>query len=70
MSAKQQIKNLLKTVFDSSDVNAMEIWKGYSATTGMVGWHYKWFGRSEHHYMGKSVAEAEQYVEEEANCRR
>ncbi len=70
MNAKQQVRELLKTVFDSGDVNAMQIWKGYSATTDQTGWHYQNFGRSEHHYMGKSVAEVREYVEEVAATRQ
>ena len=70
MNAKQQVKELLKSVYDSGDVNAMEIWKGYSATTGQNGWHYKWFGRSEVHYLGKSVEEARQSVAEIAESRQ
>ena len=64
MNTKQQVKELLKTVYDAGDVNAMHIWKGFSATTGETGWHFQEFGRSEHHYMGKSVAEVQQYVDE------
>ena len=64
MNAKQQVKELLKTVYDAGDVSAMHIWKGFSATTGETGWHFQEFGRSEHHYMGKSVAEVQQYVDE------
>ena len=70
MNARQQVVAALKTVFDSGDVNAMQIWKGYSATTGETGWHYQWFGRSEHHYMGKSVADVREYVEEVAATRQ
>jgi hypothetical protein len=70
MNAKQQIKDLLKTVYDAGDVNAMEIWKGYSYQTQETGWHYKWFGRSEHHFLGKSVAEAKEHVAEIAETRQ
>jgi len=48
----------------------MRIWKGYSATTDQTGWHYQNFGRSEHHYMGKSVADVREYVEEVAATRQ
>jgi hypothetical protein len=69
MNAKQQVKELLKIINDAGDVNAMQIWKGYSATTDQTGWHYQRFGRSEHHYMGKSVAEVREYVAEELELR-
>lgn len=66
MTAREQIVAMLKTIYDAGDVNAMQIWKGYDAGTDETGWHYKWFGRSEAHYMGKSVAEAREYVDEAA----
>ncbi len=70
MNATQQVKELLKSVYDAGDVNAMQIWKGYSASTGQTGWHYQNFGRSEHHYMGKSVADVQEYVKEVAEYRQ
>ncbi len=66
MNAKQQIANLLKTIYDEGEVNAMQIWKGYDAATGQNGWHYKNFGRSDAQYMGKSVAEVKEFVAEAA----
>jgi hypothetical protein len=66
MNAKQQVKELLKTVFDSGDVEAMAIWKGYDVMTGQNGWHYKKFNSSSANYMGKSVAEVKEYVDETA----
>jgi hypothetical protein len=66
MNAKQQVAELLKTIYDSGDVNAMTIWKGYDAMTGQTGWHYKNFGRSDAQYMGKSVAEVREFVNEAA----
>ena len=69
MNAKQQIKDMLKEVYDDGDVNAMQIWKGYDVSTGRTGWHYKWFGRSEAHYMGNSVAEAREYIEDVKSTR-
>lgn len=66
MNAKQQVAELLKTIYDAGDVNAMTIWKGYDAHTTQTGWHYKWFGRSDAQYMGKSVAEVREYVDEAA----
>lgn len=64
MSAKQTIKEMLKGIYDDGEVNAMQIWKGYDVGTGRNGWHYKEFGRSEAHYLGKSVEEAREYVED------
>lgn len=66
MNAKQQITDLLKTIYDEGEVNAMTIWKGYDAMTGQTGWHYKWFDRSDAQYMGKSVAEVREFVDEAA----
>lgn len=66
MNAREQIVTMLKTIYDSGDVNAMQIWKGYDASTDENGWHCKWFGRSEVTYLGKSVAEVREYVEEAA----
>lgn len=59
-----QVKNILKTVYEEGDVNAMTIFKGFAVDTGETGWHYKRFGRSEHHYMGKSVDDVKEYVAE------
>ena len=58
------IKNMLKEVYEDGDVNAMQIWKGYDAGTHSTGWHYRFFGRSDAHYMGKSVSEAAEYIEQ------
>jgi ketosteroid isomerase-like protein len=59
-----QIKNMLKEIYEDGDVNAMTIFKGYAVDTNQSGWHYRNFGRSEHHFMGKSVAEAREYVDD------
>lgn len=64
MNAGRQITAMLKEVYDDGEVNAMQIWKGYDVGTGRNGWHYKEFGRSEAHYLGKSVEEAREYVED------
>jgi len=58
------IKNMLKEVYEDGDVNAMTIFKGFAVDTGENGWHYKKFGRSDHHFMGKSIAEARKYVDQ------
>ena len=64
MNAREQIETLLKIIYDPADVNAMQIWKGYDAGTGENGWHYKNFGRSDAQYLGKSVAEVREYIDE------
>lgn len=64
MNAMMKIKTMLKEIYDDGDVNAMEIFKGWTVETGLNGWHYRKFGRSEHLFMGKSVAEAREYVED------
>lgn len=69
MSAVQKIKEMLKEIHEAGDVEAMRIWKGHD-NNGDYGWCYQWFGRSEIHYMGKSVAEARQYVDEELQFRK
>jgi len=66
MKAREQIVTMLKTIYDAGDVNAMQIWKGYDAMTGQTGWHYKWFGRSDAQYIGKSVGEVREFVDEAA----
>ena len=69
ISAKAQVKEELKKAFDAGDVEAMEVFKGFAVDTGEVGWHYRWFGRSEHHFMGKSVAAVKEYVAEKVDLR-
>lgn len=68
MNAAQQIREMLKEVYEDGDVNAMQIWKGYDAGTGRTGWHYRWFGCSAQ-YMGNSVAEAREYIEDVKSTR-
>lgn len=63
MSAVLKIKKMLNEIHESGDVNAFRIWKGHD-NEGNYGWCYQWFGRSEIHFMGKSVAEARAYVDE------
>ena len=65
MNAKQQIREMLKEMMPEGEANACEIFKGFAVDTGENGWHYKHFGRSEHHYMGKSLREAKEFVEED-----
>ena len=64
VNAMTKIKNMLKEVYEEGDVNAMTIFKGFAVDTGETGWHYRKFGSSEHHFMGDSVTEAREYVEQ------
>lgn len=64
MNAMTKIKNMLKEVYDDGRVNAMTIYKGFAPDTGETGWHWKDFGRSNAHFMGKSVTEAREWVED------
>lgn len=64
MNAMTKIKNMLKEVYEDGVVNAMEVFKGYAVDTGLNGWHYRHFGRSEHIFLGSSVDEARETVDE------
>lgn len=64
MNAQQKIREALKEAYDDSRVNAMEVFKGYAADTGMTGWHFRDFGRSESVFLGTSVYEAKETVQE------
>lgn len=68
MRAVLEIKEMLKQIHESGDVNAFRIWKGID-NEGNYGWCYQCFGRSEIHYMGKSVREAREYVDAELKFR-
>jgi hypothetical protein len=61
--AVQKIREMLKEIYPDGEVNAMRIDKGYDASTGRTGWHAQEFGRSDAVYMGKSVAEVEEFVD-------
>jgi len=63
MNAAQKITEMLKEVYEDGEVNAAEIWKGYDAATGRTGWHYVGFG-SNAQYMGNSIKEVEEWVED------
>lgn len=69
MSAKAQVKEELKKAFDSGRVEAMEVFKGFAVDTYETGWHYKEFGCSEHHFMGKSLNDVREYVAEVVSMR-
>lgn len=64
MSAKQKVREMLKEIMPAGEANACQIWRGYSPSTLETGWHYQKFGRGEAHYIGKSLAEAQEYVRE------
>lgn len=70
MNARQQVVSEMKRAYNEGRVNAMNIRKGYDVSTGENGWHWQDFGRSEVHYMGKSVAEVKEYIDEVINCRQ
>lgn len=66
--ATETVKALLKTVYEDGDVNAMQIWKGYEPCTGRTGWHIQWFGTQGAEYIGGSVSEVEDFVNEVAEA--
>ena len=68
MNAKETIREMLKGIYDDADVNAMQIWKGYDVSTGRTGWHIQWFGTSGAEYIGGSVSEVEDFVNEVADA--
>ena len=70
MNARQAVITELKRAYDEGRVNAMSIRKGYDASTGQNGWHWQDFGRSEVHFMGKSVSEVREYIDEVITCRQ
>lgn len=67
--ATSTVKALLKTVYDDADVNAAQVWKGYEPCTGRTGWHIQWFGTQGAEYIGGSVSEVEDFVNEVADGR-
>jgi hypothetical protein len=69
MNYAEKIKNMLEEVYEDGDVNAMQIWKGFDVGTGRTGWHYRWFGRSDAQYLGKSIKEAREYIEDVKSTR-
>lgn len=58
MIAEQKIREALKDVYGEGDVKAMDVFKGYAPDTLENGWHFSFFGRSNHTFLGKSVNEA------------
>lgn len=68
MAAAQKIKEMLKEVYDDGEVNAMQINKGYDASTGRTGWHIQRFGEFSE-YIGASVAEVREFVDEVAETK-
>ena len=67
--SKATVKALLKTVYGDADVNAAQVWKGYEPCTGRTGWHIQWFGTQGAEYIGGSVSEVEDFVNEVADGR-
>jgi len=63
-TAKQQVIEMLKDVYEDGDVNAATIFKGYAHDTFQNGWHLRFFGRSDHIFMGTSVAEVSAYCDD------
>ena len=63
MKAVEKIREMLKGVYPDAEVNAMEIWKGYSSSTERTGWHIRQFGELAQ-FAGKSVEEVENYLQE------
>ena len=70
MNAKQQIIESLKNAYNEGEVNAMTVFKGFAVDTGLNGWHFNKFGRSEHIYLGNSVSEAKNTIQEIINSRQ
>lgn len=66
--AIQKIREMLKKIYPDGEVNASQVWKGYDNGTGRTGWHVQKFGENAQ-YMGKSVAEVAEYVEDVASGR-
>lgn len=60
---------LLKSIYEDGEINAAHIWKGYDVSTGRTGWHLQWFGTQGAEFLGESVSEVEEYVNEVASLR-
>lgn len=69
MNAQQKIRQALRTAYDEGEANAMEVFKGYAVDTGETGWHCRKFGRSNHMYLGKSVTEAQETIDDLVDSR-
>lgn len=63
-TAEQRIREMLKEVYEEGDVNAAQVFKGYAHDTFQSGWHLRFFGRSEHIFMGASVTEVTAYCDD------
>lgn len=68
-TAMQQVVEMLKEVYDEGNVNTALIFKGYAHDTMKSGWHMRWFGRSNHIFMGRSVAEVRDYCDNAREAR-
>lgn len=65
MDAKATIKKMLKERYAAGDVEAMLIFKGYDVGTHRYGWHYRFFGRSNAIFCGKSLRDAKEFLTNE-----
>lgn len=63
-TAEQQIREMLKEVYEDGDVNAALVFKGYAHDTNQSGWHLRFFGRSDHIFMGASVTEVSAFCDD------
>jgi hypothetical protein len=63
-TAEQKIREMLTEVYAEGDVNAATIFKGYAHDTNQSGWHLKFFDRSDHIFMGTTVAEVSAYCDD------
>lgn len=64
MNAEQKIRQAMQKIMDEGDVNASQVRKGFSASTQENGWHYLPFNSSSAVYLGNSVAEALEAIDE------
>ena len=58
MNAEQKIRHALRKVNDPGVANAMRVFKGFAVDNGLTGWQCQYFGESTHIFLGTSVEEA------------
>jgi len=63
MNAKEKIVRKLYKLYKREDVDAMTVFKGFAPDTGKTGWHFRFSGRSNHTFLGKSAKEAIEFIE-------
>ncbi len=68
-TAEQKIREMLKEVYEEGDVNAAQTFKGYAHDTSKSGWHLRFFGRSNHIFMGTSVTKVADYCDDVSSNR-